>query len=386
MTRQLRSVELTAPGRLAGVLAVLGTVGGTSLGWGELWGAGLLSAVLLLFAGAVLGRHLPVSVTVRPSRSRASVGVSVWCEVSVQNPGRLAARRFRLEAPVGAELQGWEIDELRPGERRLLRVPVPTRCRGIVSLGPVRCIRQDPLGLIRRVQGCRGEATVTVHPRTVRVDAAPGLESREETVPHGAGRDAGVEFRDLQRYRPGDRPGSMVWRPGEEGLEPLTKRFEELSRPPLLVLLATDVDEYATPEEFELGVSVAASLCLAALRVGRPVALAAGGAPGRDGTRIPAGVARARALLDRFASVQCTGPGLRTLVRGVHGRAGGASAVLISGSGCDLREWRACGMLLGRASTRIGIWAGRSGRMDAGLPLLGVRTLPGISALRRARW
>ncbi len=75
----------------------------------------------------------------------------------------------------------------------------------------------------------------------------------------------------------------------------MVRQFEETRRTHLAVALAADPAEYGTADEFELAVSVAASLGAQAFREERPVSVCVGPAALGGGT--------GRRLLDAFAGV-----------------------------------------------------------------------------------
>ena len=135
-----------------------------------------------------------------------------------------------------------------------------------------------------------------MHPRTVRLQgAATGVLRDLEGQPTRDLSSNDVSFHALRGYVPGDDRRYVHWRTSARTGVLMVRQFEETRRTHLAVALAADPAEYATTDEFEVAVSVAASLGAQALREERPVSVCVGG-------RLLTGTT-GRRLLDAFAGV-----------------------------------------------------------------------------------
>src|SRR5699024_11941780 len=74
---------------------------------------------------------------------------------------------------------------LDPGAEHDELFAIPTERRGVLVVGPVRSVRGDPFGLIRRAVQWTEPEDLYVHPRTIRLGSASAgflhdLEGRSE--------------------------------------------------------------------------------------------------------------------------------------------------------------------------------------------------------------
>jgi hypothetical protein len=155
-----------------------------------------------------------------------------------------------------------------------IRYPLPTERRGVVEVGPLRWDRTDPLGLVGRRSALPGTATLHVHPAVHRfpLDAAArtahGDRARTDLAPEGS-----LTFHTLRDYVPGDDLRRIHWRASAHRDALMVRQFIDVTPPRSTVLLITDAELYASPDDFEEAVDVAASAAVGAVRSGEAVAL-----------------------------------------------------------------------------------------------------------------
>src|SRR3546814_19904844 len=90
---------------------------------------------------------------------------------------------------------------------------VPTRRRGVITIGPVASVRSDPLGLLRRTQRWADSADLHVHPVTVPLtNDSTGLIRDIEGVTPQEPSSSDVSFHALREYQPGDDRRATHWR------------------------------------------------------------------------------------------------------------------------------------------------------------------------------
>ncbi len=311
---------------LAGGAALLAA--GLSLGYPVLTGLAVAAGVALLAAGvsALVRPRLKITRTVRPDR--VTVGEPAHGTIEVYNTGRLPAPSFdaveRLDgAPLPVTISG-----LGARQRRTLHYPIATPYRGLVRLGPVIVERRDPLGLIRRSAPLAGETQLWVRPRVRPVRALPigvvlDFEGRlTDNAPKGS-----MAFASLREYVPGDDPRQIHWRSTARMGKLVVREHVDTSEPTAVIGLDTR-DSVLAPAAFEEAVEFAASVAVAAHRVGHQVTLAA-----LDEDRRGVEQAGGYDLLDRLAAVRQTGtadPG--ALLAMLERSRGGGALVVVTGA------------------------------------------------------
>ena len=144
---------------------------------------------------------------------------------------------------------------------------MPTRRRGIITIGPVRSVRGDGLGLLRREQNWVEAQELYVHPRTVNVasNAIGFIRDIEGATTHDLS-SSDVAFHALREYLPGDDRRNVHWRTTARTGRLMVRQFEESRRAHLLIVFDDDARSWHNYREYELGVSVAASIGAAVIR------------------------------------------------------------------------------------------------------------------------
>lgn len=263
--RAARAVSLA--GWLTLAVGVVLWVAGHLLGWLELVVAGAL--LVTVFLGAVaftLGRH-PYEVSLALSDRRVVVGDRAMAGVTVRNAAHHPVLPARVELPVGRTDVSFHLPGLGPGAEHEELFAIPTQRRSVIPVGPVRTVRGDPLGLMRRGVSWGEPHELYVHPRTVTLTSSAAgfihdLEGR-------ATRDitnADLSFHALREYVPGDDRRYVHWRSSARTGTLMVRQFEESRRSHLVVALSRLAADYGDPEEFEIAISTLGSLALAAMR------------------------------------------------------------------------------------------------------------------------
>ena len=285
-TASVRHTLATALSRLAAVVTpvgwalagvvVLSFVVGYALGWTEAivaaWsGAALLAIAVGYLVGRVsygVGVHLPIDHVV--------VGEKAPAEIHVVNPGRRRIGSARVEVPVGDGYAEFAVPSLGRAAEFTDVFLVPTTRRGIIPIGPVRSVRGDPVGVLRR-ESVWGEAVdLYVHPRIIAIPSmSVGFVRDLEGSPTRDLTASDVSFNALREYVPGDERRTIHWKSTAKTGSFMVRQFEETRRSHLLVALSLAEADYGSADEFELAVSVAGSLGVRAIRDGRTVAVVA---------------------------------------------------------------------------------------------------------------
>ncbi|MFT3861067.1 DUF58 domain-containing protein [Micropruina sp.] len=241
-------------------------------GWGEL---GLAAAVLLaafaIGCAFTIGRmNLRVELDADPMR--VTVGESSAARVRVTNLARTPALPIGLEFPVGAAVGRFTLPPLGADASHDEVVIIPTQHRGVIDLGPVVTQRGDPFGLVRREVTWTERLELFVHPRRVPLEPlGSGLLRDLEGHTTQDTSMSDLAFHTLREYAPGDDRRYIHWRSSAKVASAqgngtfLVKQFLDTRRSHIAVVTDADEAAYADPSEFELAISVGASVAVRAL-------------------------------------------------------------------------------------------------------------------------
>lgn len=258
--------SLTALGWGTAIIGAGASLAGVLFSWVEaaVLGFTCLSLVALSLLWS-LGRagH---TVALRLANTRVTVGEKALGALTVTNPTSRRLRATKVELCVGAGANSFLCPPLGHGESHEEVFAIATTRRGIVAVGPASTIRGDNLGLVRRVQTWSDATELYIHPRTVAMNASTvGFIRDIEGATTQDLSSADVSFHALREYVPGDDRRAIHWRSTARIGKLMVRQFEETRRSHLLIVLDLDTDAWASDDEFEIGVSAAASMARAAL-------------------------------------------------------------------------------------------------------------------------
>jgi uncharacterized protein (DUF58 family) len=252
-------------------------VAGRLLGWGELAGLGA-AAALTVVAGLVLSfGKAQFEVDLELTDRRVRVGERALGRLEVVNAGRQRSLAARVELPVGPQVADLWLPSLPAQGRHEELFAIPTDRRGVIVVGPVRVRRGDPFGLVSRGRSWTGSIELFVHPRVLTLAGTrPGLLRDLEGQATRDLSDSDMSFHALRDYVAGDDRRMIHWRTSARVGALMVRQFEDTRRTRTTIVMATGAAEYATDGEFELAVSVAASLGVHVLRDERELTMLAG--------------------------------------------------------------------------------------------------------------
>jgi hypothetical protein len=315
-----------------------------TLGWIELAfvGATLLAAVLLAVP-FVFGRiRYRVEIELQPRRVVA--GERALGRLVVHNVADATSVPSQLELPVGRGLAEFVIPSIPAGGRHEELFAVPTQRRAVITAGPAASVRGDQLGLLRREVRWTEPVELFVHPVTARLKpSAAGLVRDLEGEITKTITDNDISFHALRAYEPGDALRNVHWRTSARTGQLMVRQYEETRRSQLLLVQATNRAHYASDDEFELAVSVLASLGVQVIRDATRLATAT--------DRLRLNTATPTALLDDTSRIEPLDSGaapVRDVVREAAKRVPTPSVVIVvGGSLAPLAEFRAVETVFG---------------------------------------
>ncbi len=352
-----------------GALVVGALAAGTGwwLGWAELASLGAAALLLVVACLATTVGRSRYAVALDLADRRVRVGERAFGRLVVRNAASRRSRPVQVELPVGEAAVELTVPRLRPGQEHDELFAVPTSRRAVVVVGPVRTVRADPLGIARRWSTWTEAVELFVHPRLVPLAGAnAGLLRDLEGQTTRDLSDTDLSFHALRDYVTGDDRRSIHWRTTARRGVLTVKQYEDTRRTLTALALATDPRDYvldADGAEFELAVSVLASIGVQVLAEQRELVALAG--PGRLRSRTRP------ALLDDCSALQ-TGLGGTTtadLGRRVAREAAAATvAILVTGSVVQPEDLRAAAR-----------------HVPAGTRTVAVRCVPGTEVEVRTR-
>jgi len=237
------------------------------LGWLEYTFLGsTLAGALLIAACFAFGRATYV-VTVELNPRRVVAGDRALGRVLVLNNGKRALAPTRMELPIGAGIAEFTVPRLAAGEESEELFAMPTNRRALILAGPAVSIRGDQLGLVRRTVSWTDQVELFVHPQTIRLLAtAPGLVRDLEGQSSSVITNSDLAFHALRQYEPGDDIRNVHWRTSARTGQLMVRQYTETRRSQLLLMQSAEATHYSSDDEFELAISVMASIACQVIR------------------------------------------------------------------------------------------------------------------------
>lgn len=252
------------------VLLIIGLVAG----WAEFVFIG--SAFVAAFVVAALftiGRSR-FDVSVRLNPHRVTVGERAVGEMIVTNTAKRPSLATTFELPVGEGLAVFDVPTLVPQTASEELFAVPTEKRAVIIAGPARSVRGDRLGLFRRSVDWTDPIELFVHPRVTRLHpTAAGLVRDLEGQVTKKITNNDISFHALRDYVRGDDVRYVHWRSSARTGQLMVRQFEESRRSQLTMVHTSNRRYYATDDEFELAISVSASIAAQVIRDGTQISV-----------------------------------------------------------------------------------------------------------------
>ncbi|GAA2631917.1 hypothetical protein GCM10010399_75290 [Dactylosporangium fulvum] len=342
-------MRVTARGAGLCAAAVALLAAGLPLGYPHLAVVGTACLAALAFAGGYVWWRPRLTVTREVEPDRVMRGESSTVTLHVGNSSRLRGATLIAHDRCGAATVPVPLLRLKAGGTTTAGYPVPTARRGVVTIGPLRVVRRDPLGLLALSRGYGGVSTVWVYPKVHHLSAVPSgvarsLDGRVDRVPHGS-----ITFDTLREYVVGDELRHVHWRTTARIGELMVREHLDTSLPRLVVLLDDrlaaypDRDRDRQSAHFESACEGAASIVMAAFREELPVAL-------RLVSGAHAGGRGSRGFLDVLAEAELHDDDrLDTTVAELRTRRAGDTLIYLTGPGGAAD--------LGRVGTLCGAYA-----------------------------
>ena len=316
------------------VVGVAFLVAGRLLGALEFYVIGATAFVLLAGTLAwlqITRLDLDVARELHPPQVHA--GSPSRVDLKVHNRGRRRTPVLNLrDAVAGTRGASLLVAPLPPDGIDRAAYRLPTERRGIVTIGPLEVVLNDPFALTRVTMQATGVSELTVYPHVDDIDPVPQTSGNDPLAgaehPNALGR-GGEDFYALRQYVVGDDLRRVHWASTARHDE-LMVRQDEVPWQGRTTVLADVRASTNTEASLELVISAAASTVTAGSRRQDLVRLVA-----TDGTDsgFAAGHAHIEAILERLASVEATNDSaLRRVVDRLARSTSGGALVVVAAS------------------------------------------------------
>jgi uncharacterized protein (DUF58 family) len=348
-------------------------------GWREV--AVVSAAFLLLLVLALpflLGRtNVRVEVVLEPQRVVAGESVAAGLSVTNTAPRRLLPTL--LELPVGATVQRYAVPSLAPRAAHEETFTVRTERRGVITVGPATTRRGDPLSIYSRDVAWTGITEILVRPPMVPLDSlGAGLLRDLEGVSTDAVSQSDLAFHALREYTPGDDLRHVHWRSSAKASQLLVRQYLDTRRSHATIVVDDAPSSWATDDDFETAMSVAASIAVRAVLDEFEATFVCGEhvSSGSDGTR----------ALDAVCRAGLTGSGLVAAANRAARTAPDTSLLfLVSGAGTSFEAFQRAAAVFPPEARRFAMIVDATGRTrvteTGGLPVLHLTGKDDLAAL-----
>jgi len=375
---------ITPVGWLVLLFSLVSIVLSAVFGWQEFTYLGtVLLASVVLSTGFLFGRA-SYGVLVELNPRRVVVGDRAMGRMVVTNVGARPLSPTRMELPVGKGVAEFQLPAMKPRDEHEELFAVPTNKRAVIVAGPAESVRGDQLGLLRRALKWADAVDLFVHPRTVRLlPTAAGLVRDLEGQVSKTITNNDIAFHALRPYVPGDDRRYVHWRTSARIGQLMVRQFNETRRSQLTMIHTSRNDLYSSEEEFELALSVTASIAAQVIRDGVQMNVVS-----------EMGVWRTQSvtsMLDSSCRVDPVGkvyPSVRDFARETTKRLPAPSVVMmIGGSRMSTQEYRSVESLFGQDTSQVAfkVELGSQPKISsvAGLTVITIGDLNDLSRLVR---
>ena len=267
VVRSMQRSGLSPLGWATIAISLVCIVTGIPLDWRELLAAGFASLSMVACA-IILGLQRPkLAATLSVQSARVTVGdtIDIGAHVTAdQQRHQPAAAHCLLH--VGDKSYRLAFHPNAPNNLTDRNLTVPASRRSVVPVGPLTVTTGDPLGLVRRSTELASAINVHVHPRLLSLGMLPNGTTHDLEGQSSSTRASNdIELYDVRDYMPGDDLRHIHWPSTAKTGSLMVRQYQATQRTAVALLLDRNACDYASPEEFELAVTLYASIGAQAL-------------------------------------------------------------------------------------------------------------------------
>lgn len=229
--------------------------------WHELLVMAVVGAVMLAAAVTMSLGNTGFSAALSVPSRHLTVGDVVPVDVAITNPGRTPTVHARGDLSLGSMHEGFSIPALAPKQEKHTSVEFTTISRAVLPVGPLRIRKGDPFGLIRHEKTLASRINVFIHPKITRLKTLnAGVQRDLEGQPSGDIVDDDLDFYGLREYQPGDDMRNVHWLSTAKSGGLMIRQYEATRKTTTALGIGVNPNDYINAEEFELAVSIHASI------------------------------------------------------------------------------------------------------------------------------
>ncbi|WP_234696506.1 DUF58 domain-containing protein [Bifidobacterium commune] len=243
-----------------------------ALGWHELLVCAVIGLIMLICGIVMSLGNTTFQSALSVSNDHIAVGDTVKVDVDISNPGKRPTASVIGDLPMGRAHQHFRIPRLAPGKSWDKKVEFHAMARAILPAGPLTISKGDPFGIVRHEQSLSESVNIFIHPKTILLNTLDSGVFRDlEGSPSGQVVDDDLDFYGLREYRSGDDIRNVHWLSSAKTGSLTVRQYEATKRTDTSITLSINPADYASEDEFELAISVAASIGVECLVEDRPL-------------------------------------------------------------------------------------------------------------------
>ena len=229
-------------------------------GWVEFFAFAIAGFCTFGFAFVTCLAHDNLTCNFSHSIYRTSITTPLSIRITVTNNGTRIYNNIEIRIPRLLEEQLYTVPCIKPKESSEILIQIPTHCRSFYCAGPLTIIRKDPFNLLCRAYSMQQYARIYIHPYTIDTSLQPCTITDSGEYCNGNRTYDGTDFHSLQPYVLQDPIRNIHWRSSLRYGTLITRFFQRPQVESPLIFFNISENCYATVEEFELAVSLLASV------------------------------------------------------------------------------------------------------------------------------
>lgn len=224
-----------------------------------------VTGILMLVSGVVLSLSPSrCHATLEPEGKQLSIQDAGRIVLTASNPHQINALAAEAIVTIDDRQYHCAIPSLSKDAAHQVAIDIVPQRRGVIHAGPVLLRSEDPMGLLHRFRSISTHTTITVIPRTIPLSSL--IHNRDSNDLNTRITGIGIDdFHDLRTYNQGDDPRHMHWKATAKTGQPITRQYVTGNSPATVLILDSETSHYRDEDEFELAVSVLASIGAAML-------------------------------------------------------------------------------------------------------------------------
>ncbi len=256
-------------------LAIASLIAFTILSWHELLTMAIVFACMMVAAIMLSLGNTSFTATIDVSSRRVTVSDTVKVDVRRQSR-RTPTTSARGDLPIGDSHERFSIPMLAAGQSRQTAVEFTAVSRAVLPVGPcpyAKATHSDSYDTKRKLVD---QINVFIHPKTVMLNTLnAGIPRDLEGQPSGEIVDDDLDFYGLREYEPATTYATH-WLSSAKTGALMIRQYEATRRTDTALTISVNPDDHVSSDEFELAISVHASIGVQCLLQNRPVTSHAG--------------------------------------------------------------------------------------------------------------